>query len=647
MVRSLTVSALIALTLCFLPFVRRCTADESSSVAQGLTLPRGSLRAFDLEGTHHTLGDADSTKAVVVVFLATECPISNRCIPVLNQIAANPRKSGVEVYGVLSNPSVTRAQGRKHHKDYALKFPVLFDTSGDLRERLKATHTPHAFVICREGSVRYQGAVDNQFAALDAKKKEATRHFLTDAVASVVASRPVAVASARPVGCLLERAVTPDPQSRITFHRDVAPLLHKHCVRCHRPGQAAPFSLLTYQDAVAHANQIVAVTKSRLMPPWRAVHGFGEFKDERRLSDPELATLASWVEAGLPQGAEADAIPEPTFVDDWKLGKPDLVFKMPKPFAVRAGGSDFHQHFVFPISHQDARLISGVEFRPGNPRVVHHACFYLDNTGKGRKLDQADPGPGYGGAGGSGFAEFSALRSWLPGITPRRLPEGMGRAMPKGADLILELHYHPSGKEETDQSTVGIYFAPKKSRQIVSELQVLDFKLEIPAGAANHRHTSSYTLPANVVVLDCAPHMHTLGREMKAVATCPDGRVIPLIWVKNWNYLWQEQYEYREPIRLPKGTRIDVESWFDNSSANPLNPHSPPQNVDWGEQTDDEMAICHFQVTCDRMEDYLTLNRAYSEDCRNRLRDYRAFKEARARASSAAITSPPVSATAP
>jgi hypothetical protein len=183
----------------------------------------------------------------------------------------------------------------------------------------------------------------------------------------------------------------------------------------------------------------------------------------------------------------------------------------------------------------------------------------------------------------------------------------------KASDLILEIHYQPSGKVETDQSTVALYYAPKKARQIVSEIQVLNYNLDIPAGAARHRHSATYTLPADVILLDCAPHMHLLGREMKATATLPDGRVEPLVWIKDWHYQWQEQYEYQEPVRLPKGTRIDVDAWYDNSTANPLNPFSPPQRVTWGEQTKEEMGICHFQYTCAKAENLVALVRHYDE----------------------------------
>jgi mono/diheme cytochrome c family protein len=571
------------------------------------------LRGVDLEGTTRRLGQGTGTRAVVIAFLATECPISNGCIPALNEIAAAGTKNGVEVYGVHAVPGLTRTAANQHSKEFDVRFPILFDASGELRTKLAPTHTPHAFLLTREGVVQYNGAIDNRYSAVGRKALRATENYLQDALSATLSSKAIATPAMPPIGCLLESASTDAAHRNVTYSRDVAPILFTNCVGCHRPGQSAPFSLLSYEDAARHARQIAEVTRTRQMPPWKAVPGFAHFKDERRLSDCEIATLAAWADAGKPQGDPADLPPIPSFSNDWRLGKPDLILKVPQAFELPAQGNDRHQHFVLNVRQTENRLVSAVEFRPGNPRIVHHACFYLDNTGAARKLDAADAGPGYGGNGGAGFAPQSTLRSWLPGITPRRLPDGSGRLMMKGSDLVLELHYQCSGKVETDQSTVGLYFAPKKARQLVGEMQILNYALDIPAGEKWHKHSATYTLPAEAILLDCAPHMHLLGKEMKATATCPDGRVVPLVWVKDWNYLWQEQYEYVEPVRLPKGTRIDVDAWYDNSPGNPLNPYSPPRRVTWGEQTKEEMGICHFQYTCDRADDLLTITRHYNE----------------------------------
>jgi hypothetical protein len=295
---------------------------------------------------------------------------------------------------------------------------------------------------------------------------------------------------------------------------------------------------------------------------------------------------------------------------------------MPVPFTIPAEGPDIHQHFVISTGLRTNRLVAAVEFRRGNARVVHHAGFYIDTSGAARRLDEADPDPGYGSFAGPGFDNMGSLRSWLPGMTPRRLPPGTGMPLPAHSDVVIEIHYQCSGKEETDQSSVGLHFASANSRQMVSEIQVMNKDLEIPAGAARHKHRASFTLPVDATILDACPHMHYLGREMRATATHPDGKVVPLVWIRDWDFNWQGQYLYRDPLRLPKGTRIDVDAWFDNSESNKLNPHSPPQTVRWGEQTREEMALCHFFYTCDTLAEMQTLNDAWARYAREQHRVY-------------------------
>jgi hypothetical protein len=248
-----------------------------------------------------------------------------------------------------------------------------------------------------------------------------------------------------------------------------------------------------------------------------------------------------------------------------------------------------------------------VEFRLGNRKVVHHALFFLDSTGQARKKDEADPGPGYRSFGGIGFLPTGSLGGWAPGATPRFLPDGVGKMLRKNSDLVLQVHYHPRGKPETDQSTVGIYFTRTPASRIVMGLPLIHRALYIPAGAALHKVTASLTLPVEVEAVGITPHMHLLGREMKVTAVLPDGSTKPMIWIKDWDFNWQDQYRYAELVRLPKGTRLDLEAYYDNSANNPKNPNDPPKPVRWGEQTTDEMCLCAVQILPQRRGDYLEL----------------------------------------
>lgn len=588
-----------------LPMAR---AEEERSVTENNACRF--LKGIDVDGQLHHFAATPDCKAVVVVFLATSCPISNGSLPTLQKLSSRFKKRGIEFYGVVSAPNLSREKAAHHRDEYRIPFPVLFDASANLRRRLQPTHTPHAIVLSSQGDVLYSGRIDDRYPSIGRKRDEALVHELEDAIVDIVAGRKVAVPFTTPVGCVLENPPTAKVGD-VTFNRDIAPIFFTSCVECHRPGEAGPFSLLTYEEACEHANQIAVVTQQRTMPPWHPTEGFGHFRDDRRLKDDEIALIQKWVADGQPEGDARDRPAPPKFTTGWQLGKPDLILKMSEPFAVSADGPDIHQHFVLPTGLKRNRMISAIEFRAGNPRVAHHASFYIDTSGAARMLDQRDPSPGYGSFAGPGFNNYGAFRSWLPGQTPQRLPLGTGTALPTRSDLVLEIHYQRTGKPETDQSSIGLFFAEPSAKQQVLELQVMNKALNIPAGESWHHHRATFTLPAAATLLDAAPHMHLLGREMKAAAVLPGGEIKPLVWVQDWNFMWQGQYMYVDPVRLPKGTVITVDAWFDNSAGNPLNPHAPPQRILWGEQTRDEMSLCHFRYLCDSDSELMTNNTAY------------------------------------
>jgi mono/diheme cytochrome c family protein len=393
----------------------------------------------------------------------------------------------------------------------------------------------------------------------------------------------------------------------VTFNKHVAPILFKHCAGCHRPGEIGPFPLLTYKDAAKRADFLKDVTAERRMPPWKAEPNYGDFHDVRRLSDAEIKTLAAWADSGAREGDAKDLPPTPKFPEGWQLGTPDLVLKMPKAFAVPAGGRDVFRCFVIPTGLTEDRTVAAVEFRPGNRRVVHHALFFLDSAGTARKKAGDDPASSFASFGGVGFLPTGSLGGWAPGAMPRRLPDGTGLFLRKVSDLVLQIHYHPSGKAEEDQSTLGIYFTKKPAETRVSSVPLVNRRLYIPAGAERHKVTTSFTIPVDVHAMGISPHMHLVGREMKVVATLPDGKKQPLIWIKDWDFNWQGQYLFAKPLALPKGTKIDLEAYYDNSSKNLRNPNNPPKLVRWGEQTTDEMCLCFLQVVTDKPSDLGTL----------------------------------------
>lgn len=566
-----------------------------------LSHANGTLKGVDLRGQPRCLGEKSDTKLVVVCFLSTECPISNSYLPTLNELSSKCRRGGVEFYGVISDPSVSRAEALEHRKQYKIRFPVLFDGSGELRLALQPTHTPQSFVLNKLGQPLYSGAIDDRHIRLGQKQEVARRPFLEDAIKAAIAGSRIAVPKTTPVGCLLEDPPNKTKSGSVTFTRDIAPIIQASCAPCHRPNQSGPFSLLTYDDVSGHANQILEVTRSGYMPPWKPAPGYVRFLDEQRLTEHQLSLLEVWVQTGKPEGDPADLPAAVEYTEGWPLGEPDQVLQMQEVFPIPASGPDIRQYFVIPSHVTKDRLITAIDFQPGTPQAIHHASFFLDTNRAGRQLDEADPAPGYGGFGGPRFQSQGTLSSWFPGMSSRRLPDGMGRLIPRGSDIVAEIHYVCTGKTERDRSKIGLYYARQSARQVVVELQVGNKEIEIPGGESRHRETATYTLPVNTTLLDVVPHMHVLGREMKVSAKLPNGRVGPLLWIKDWDFNWQGQYAFARPIHLPKGTQITVEAWYDNSTENPLNPNSPPKTVRWGDNSTDEMLICHFQCTCKTM----------------------------------------------
>jgi hypothetical protein len=393
-----------------------------------------------------------------------------------------------------------------------------------------------------------------------------------------------------------------------TYTKDVAPILNKHCVACHRPGEIGPFSLMSYKDTAKRADFLADIVASRRMPPWHAEPGFGKFHGERRLTDAEIATFKEWAAAGAPEGAAKDLPATPTFASGWKLGPPDLIIKMPKPFTVPASGRDILQCFVMPIPIEDDKFVAAVDFHPGNRTVVHHVIFFLDASGQGRK--KAGDSGSYRSFGGPGILPTGGLGAWVPGANVLPYPDGVATFLRKGSDMVMQVHFHPSGKEETDQSEIGIYFAKKPVEKVIAGIGLRKGGLYIPAGEKNYRVSMQLEpLPADVQVLSIAPHMHYIGREMKVVAQLPDKTETPLIWIKDWDFNWQGKYYFEKPVKLPKGTIVKMEASYDNSEDNPQNPSKPPKPVRWGEQTTDEMCLCGLQVVTDNKADMVKIAR--------------------------------------
>jgi len=388
--------------------------------------------------------------------------------------------------------------------------------------------------------------------------------------------------------------------SVVTFNRDVAPILFEYCSPCHRPGEAAPFQLLSYEDSAKFARQIAFMTERRIMPPWLPAPGELRFVGEMRLSDDQIALFKRWAEAGAPRGDPHDLPPAPKFTPGWQLGKPDLILRARKPYSVAASGTDNYWNFIFPTDFPSTRWVQAIEIRPGEKRVVHHANILLDREHSSRAQEKS-PGEGFPGMElrieSETFDPDSHIFFWKPGSVPHVEPPGMALRLEPGNDFVLNTHLQPSGKPESIEPSIGLYFTdtPATKFPVLLELQN-DRALDIPPGAPDFLVTDEFTLPVDVDLLAIYPHAHYLGKDLLATATFPDGSKRTLIHIPRWDLNWQAVFYYAEQVFLPKGTNVKMRYVYDNSANNTANPFHPPRRVQAGNRTVDEMAHLWLQV---------------------------------------------------
>ncbi len=401
----------------------------------------------------------------------------------------------------------------------------------------------------------------------------------------------------------------------VVFSKDVAPIMYQNCTGCHRPGEAAPFSLISYEDAAKRGRLIRSVVERRQMPPWKADAGTHAFEDERRLTDEQIGVIQRWVEAGMPEGDPADTPALPQFPAGWQLGQPDLIVEMPAGFTVPADGPDIYRNFVIPIALPEDKWIRAVELRPSARPVFHHVLYLTDATGASRRADEADPLPGWSG----GMAAFvlggGSLGGWAAGAQPHLLREGLAMPFRKGSDLVLQCHFHPVGVEMTEKAVVGLYFASRAPEREMVSIQLPPVfgrfsGVNIPPDEADYRKSDEFVLPVDIEGIAVGAHAHYIGKTMKMTAIRPDGAIETLLSISDWDFAWQDQYHFKEFVSLPRGTKIRAEVSWDNSSANPRNPSNPPVRVTWGEESKDEMGSITLRVVARNEADRAQLEAA-------------------------------------
>jgi tetratricopeptide (TPR) repeat protein len=433
------------------------------------------------------------------------------------------------------------------------------------------------------------------------------------------------------------------PTREITFNRDIAPILFNNCASCHRPidppslapgasagqapaspvatfGQAppkssaeadpicvagAPFSVLDYEAVRRNARRIATAVQRRAMPPWLPEPGHGEFVGERRLRDDQIALIMKWADSGAPEGNSADRPKPPAFSGGWQLGTPDLVLTLPEPYVLQPGSRDVFRNFVIPVPIDVPRYVRAVEFRADRPQVLHHADLATDLGRVSRALDRAEPGPGFATMDG---AQVQNVYGWSPGKIPVMEAADNAWTLNPGTDFVLLLHMIAGATDETVQPSIGLFFTDKPPTRTPISVKLEAQGIAIPAGEANYVVEDSYVLPVDVDAVSIYPHAHYLGKEMRGSATLPDGSQKDLLWIRKWDFRWQDRYRYRSPVFLPRGTKLAMRFTYDNSAANPNNRTRPPQLVKSGPRSSDEMGHLWIEVVPRRGEDAAILN---------------------------------------
>jgi Tfp pilus assembly protein PilF len=531
-------------------------------------------------------------KATAYIFTTTDCPIANRYAPELQRLHRAFAGRGIAFRLVYVNPRESDAAIHDHARKFGYPMDTLRDSSHALVRKFGITVTPEAAVVDARGNTLYRGRIDDRYADIGVDRVQPTRRELHDALQAIDEGRPVPVRSAPAVGCIVS-----DFQP-VTFNRDVAPLIFDKCSTCHRPGGPAPFSLMTYADARQRASLIASVTAKRFMPPYRGDTDAGAFVGQKRLTDTDIALLARWAEEGAPEGDSGDAPPPPSFPAGWQLGRPDLVVTTPEPYLLTAEPSDVFRIFVIPLPVSATTYVTGIEFHPGNARVVHHANIRLDRTAGSRELDARDPAPGYDGLlARSAVYPDGHFLGWTPGQVAPLVASDLAWRLEPGTDLVVQLHMQPGGAPERVQPEIGVFFSDTPPTRTPTILRLGSQGIDIPPGDSRYAVTDSYVLPVDVELHAVQPHAHYRLREARGTATLPDGSTRVLLDIDNWDFRWQHVYRYARPVALPKGTRVAMSYWYDNSADNPRNPQLPPERVYWGQRSFDEMGDLWFQFT--------------------------------------------------
>lgn len=573
---------ILVLFLAAVALTETALAAEATRHSQiGVRVENFSL--VDLEGKLQSLNDYKEKKLIVLAFLGTECPLARLYGGRLTDLQRRYAERSVQFLGIDANRQDSIAKIAAYVRLQKFDFPILKDLKNKLADRVRASRTPEVFLLDQHRQIRYIGCIDDQYG-IGYVRRSPTQTYLANAIEELLGGRKVSREEVAAVGCRIARVPSVDETSEVTYCKQVARILNRRCVSCHRSGEIAPFALTTFEDASAWAETITEAVTDRRMPPWPADPEYGRFSNDCSLAEDEKEILRRWAAAGAPEGDRTQLPPPPKFIDGWQLPKnPDKVFYITEePFEVPAQGPVRYQYFHLDPGFTEDMWIQGLEVRPGNRAVVHHVMVIAHpKRAHQRNFARGD----------------QHLLSFVPGGVPLLLPPGLARRFPKNYEFLFEVHYTPNGAVQKDRGRLGVIFAdPKQVTHRVSWLSASNHEFTIPPGVERHKvEADSPPMGKGVQLLRLYPHMHLRGKQFRFEARYPDGKSEILLDVPRYDFGWQLTYELAAPKPLPKGTVLHCTAYFDNSEQNLNNP-DPRAIVRSGEQTWEEMMVGHFDV---------------------------------------------------
>ncbi len=541
------------------------TALPAAAVEVGETVPDVTFK--DIRYLPRELSELPEAKAYVLAFMTNTCPLAKRYLPKLVEMDAD--YEDVTFAAVNIGPDETIRDVAWHALEYAVPFTMLKDMTGETAQELGITRSPEILLYDADRVLRYRGRVDDQYR-LGGARPLPSRHDLREALDEVLAGEEVSVPETTPEGCALTIFDVPEPERDVTWAEDIAPIFARSCMPCHNADGVSGMALDTFERASGRADMIAEVVHEERMPPWYAHEDFGDWANDRSLTDLEKKRILQWVNFGRKPGNLENATPMPEPPDsDWTI-EPDLTIQAKAPMVLPATGFVPYKYVFFPYEFPADTWIEAIEIKPGNPRVVHHANLVW--TPGNFQFDQSE----------------NFLYGLVPGGMPGVAPEGHAFFVPKGARLAIQIHYVTTGKVEQDQISVGLRYAKDTVRKRLY-YRIMEGDIEIPPGARKHEVRDTYKLPYDVTGVALFSHMHLRGRDMTFTANYPDGRSEVMMTLPNYNFDWQLLYMYPPmTVQYPKGTVIECVSYYDNSAFNAYNP-DPTVTVEEGPQTVDEM----------------------------------------------------------